>query len=53
MPPPHSTQEWIANRIARADTILWREKCGLCHKAADGGIAFNAGRRWRCQSLRQ
>ena len=42
MPPPHSTQEWIANRIARADTILWREKCGLCHKAADGGVAFDS-----------
>jgi hypothetical protein len=41
MPAPHSQQEWIANRIARADTILWREKCGLCHKAADGSIAFN------------
>jgi hypothetical protein len=40
MPPPHSTQEWIANRIARADTILWRERCGLCHKAADGSVAF-------------
>jgi hypothetical protein len=41
MPPPRSQQEWIANRIARADIILWREKCGLCHKAADGSVAFN------------
>ena len=41
MPPPHSQQEWITNRIARADTILWREKCGLCHKAADGSVAYN------------
>jgi hypothetical protein len=42
MPAPHSTQEWIANRIARADTILWREKCDLCHKAADGSVAYNS-----------
>ena len=41
-PPPHSQQEWVANRIARADTILWRERCGLCHKAADGGVAFDS-----------
>jgi len=42
MPPPHTQSEWIANRIARADTILWREKCGLCHNAADGSIAYNS-----------
>jgi hypothetical protein len=32
MPAPHNTQEWIANRTYRAETILYREKCELCHK---------------------
>ena len=32
LPAPHSTQEWIANRTASAEIILWREKCALCHK---------------------
>jgi hypothetical protein len=32
MAAPHSTSEWIANRTLRAETILWREKCELCHK---------------------
>jgi len=41
MPPPHNPQEWISNREMRAETILFREKCGLCHKAADGSAAFD------------
>jgi hypothetical protein len=32
MPPPQSAQEWIANRVNRAEVILWREKCALCHR---------------------
>jgi len=32
MPPPRTTAEWIANRINRAEVILWRGKCGLCHR---------------------
>jgi hypothetical protein len=33
LPPPHNSQEWIANSVARSDKILWREKCWLCHKS--------------------
>jgi len=32
MPPPHSAAEWIANRVDRAEVILWRGKCGPCHR---------------------
>ncbi len=32
MAAPRNTQEWIAGRTYRAETILWREKCELCHK---------------------
>jgi hypothetical protein len=32
MAPPHTPAEWIANRTARAEIILYREKCELCHK---------------------
>ena len=32
IPAPHSTQEWIAASTLRAETILYREKCELCHK---------------------
>ncbi len=32
MPPPHSTAEWIANRVDRAEVILWRGKCLICHR---------------------
>jgi len=35
LPPPHSQQEWIANRIRRSEIILWREKCSLCHRNMD------------------
>jgi hypothetical protein len=31
-PPPHSQAEWITNRTVRAEIILWREKCALCHR---------------------
>ena len=37
MPPPKSTQEWISNRTTRAEIILWREKCELCHKDLNRG----------------
>jgi hypothetical protein len=33
MRPPHNPQEWIADSEMRAERILWREKCGLCHKS--------------------
>ncbi len=33
IPPPHNSQEWIAASEARSEIILWREKCGLCHKS--------------------
>ena len=32
MPPPRNATEWIANRVNRAEVILWRGKCGLCHR---------------------
>jgi hypothetical protein len=32
MPAPRTQQEWIANRIVHSERILWRQKCGLCHK---------------------
>jgi hypothetical protein len=32
MPPARSAAEWIANRVARAEVILWRGKCGPCHR---------------------
>ena len=32
LPPPHSQQEWVANRIATAEILLWRGKCALCHR---------------------
>jgi len=34
--PPRNQQEWIAARIARSETILWREKCNLCHTVQGG-----------------
>ena len=37
MPAPRNQQEWINDSVMRAETILWRERCGLCHKA-DAGI---------------
>jgi hypothetical protein len=42
MPPPQNLQEWIVDSVMRADRILWREKCWLCHKsdAAASGIAL-------------
>jgi hypothetical protein len=51
MPPPKSAQEWISNRVAHAEVILWREKCGLCHKDLNRGntqatltpVAMNGG----------
>lgn len=36
MPPPHSTAEWIANRVDRAEAILWRGKCAICHRDLNG-----------------
>lgn len=35
-PPPRNQQEWIAARVARSETILWREKCNLCHTVQGG-----------------
>jgi hypothetical protein len=32
MPAPHNQQEWVADSVMRSEAILWREKCGLCHK---------------------
>jgi hypothetical protein len=32
LPPPHTQQEWIANRVRRSEIILWRAKCSLCHR---------------------
>ena len=32
LPPPHSRQEWVANRIATSEILLWRGKCALCHR---------------------
>jgi hypothetical protein len=32
MPAPKTTAEWIAYRVTRSEIILWREKCGLCHR---------------------
>jgi hypothetical protein len=37
MPPPRTTSEWIANRINRAEVILWRGKCALCHRDLNRG----------------
>jgi predicted CXXCH cytochrome family protein len=46
MPAPRSAQEWIANRTYRAETILYREKCELCHKdlnrSGEAAPAFQA-----------
>ncbi len=40
---PRNEQEWLRVSVMRAETILWREKCGLCHKSdlalpTDGGL---------------
>lgn len=32
LPPPHTQAEWVTNRVRHAETILWREKCSLCHR---------------------
>jgi hypothetical protein len=32
LPPPHTEQEWVANRVRRSEIILWRMKCSLCHR---------------------
>jgi ribosomal protein S27E len=37
MPAPRNPQEWIANRTYRAETILYRGKCELCHKDLNRG----------------
>lgn len=31
--PPRNAQQWLQASVFRAETILWREKCGLCHKS--------------------
>jgi hypothetical protein len=31
VPAPHTAREWIAARVARSETILWRARCNLCH----------------------
>jgi hypothetical protein len=38
LPPPHTSAEWVANRVAHSEAILWRERCGLCHRSEDGGL---------------
>jgi hypothetical protein len=42
MPPPRSTPEWIANRIDRAEVLLWRGKCGVCHRDLNGDETASA-----------
>ena len=37
MAAPKNEQQWVQVSVMRAETILWRERCGLCHKA-DAGI---------------
>jgi len=32
MPAPKTTAEWIDYQVTRSEIILWREKCGLCHR---------------------
>ncbi|MES2390165.1 MAG: cytochrome c3 family protein [Acidobacteriota bacterium] len=32
LPPPHTRAEWVSNRTAHAEMILWRGKCGVCHR---------------------
>ena len=32
MAPPKTTQEWINYRVTQSEIILWRVKCGLCHR---------------------
>jgi hypothetical protein len=32
MPAPRSASEWVLNRVDRAEVILWRGKCALCHR---------------------
>jgi hypothetical protein len=39
LPPPHNPQEWIDDSVTRADRILWREKCWLCHKSDNAANA--------------
>ncbi len=43
MKAPRNEQQWLQVSVMRAETILWREKCGLCHKSGselttDGGL---------------
>ena len=43
MAAPRNEQQWLSVSVMRAETILWREKCGLCHKSdaalpTDGGL---------------
>jgi ribosomal protein S27E len=33
---PRNAQEWLQASVMRSETILWREKCGLCHKSEAG-----------------
>ena len=33
MAAPRNAQQWLQVSVMRAETILWREKCGLCHKS--------------------
>ncbi len=33
MTAPRNAQQWLQVSVMRAETILWREKCGLCHKS--------------------
>ena len=36
MKAPQTEQQWIQVSVMRAEVILWRERCGLCHKSESG-----------------
>jgi hypothetical protein len=38
LPPPRTPAEWVANRVAHSEAIVWRERCGLCHRTEDGSL---------------
>lgn len=38
-PAPRTPREWIAARVVRSETILWRAKCNLCHTVSGRAAA--------------
>ena len=42
MAAPRNAQQWLQASVFRAETILWRERCGLCHKS-DQRLPVNGG----------